>query len=101
MYVADLVRANLTALQSDFTGAVNLGTGIETDVNTLFRHLRGLCGSTAPERHGAAKPGEQRRSVIDNALAQRVLGWRPQMRIEDGLRDTVAFFRERLGRPSS
>jgi len=101
VYVADLVRANLAALQSDFTGAVNLGTGIETDVNALFRHLRGLCGSTAPERHGPAKPGEQRRSVIDSALAQRVLSWRPQMRIEDGLRDTVAFFRERVGRLSS
>jgi UDP-glucose 4-epimerase len=97
VYVGDLVRANLAALQSDFTGAVNLGTGIESDVNVLFRHLRTLCGSTAPERHGPAKPGEQRRSVIDNTLAQRVLGWRPEVNFENGLRQTVAFFRERVG----
>jgi UDP-glucose 4-epimerase len=97
VYVADLVRANLTALRSDFVGAVNLGTGIETDVNTLFRHLRTLCGSAAPEQHGPVKPGEQRRSVIDNTLAQRVLGWRPQMSLENGLRETVAFFRARVG----
>jgi UDP-glucose 4-epimerase len=97
VYVGDLVRANLAALQSDFTGAVNLGTGIESDVNVLFRHLRTLCGSNAPERHGPAKPGEQRRSVIDSALAQRVLGWRPEVSFEDGLRQTVAFFRERVG----
>jgi UDP-glucose 4-epimerase len=96
VYVGDLVRANLAALQADFTGAINLGTGIESDVNVLFRHLTKLCGSTAPERHGPAKPGEQRRSVIDNALAQRVLSWRPQVSLEEGLRDTVAFFRARL-----
>lgn len=57
VYVGDLVRANLAALSSEFTGAVNLGTGIETDVNTLFQHLRRLCGSNAPQRHGPAKPG--------------------------------------------
>ena len=34
VYVGDLVRANLAALTSEFSGAVNLGTGIETDVNT-------------------------------------------------------------------
>ena len=97
VYVGDLVRANLAALQSDFSGAVNLGTGIETDVNQLFRHLRTLCGSSAAEQHGPAKPGEQLRSVIDNALARQVLNWQPQVRLEDGLRETVAFFRARLG----
>jgi len=96
VYVGDLVRANLAALTSDFTGAVNLGTGIETDVNAIFQHLRTLSGSTAPEQHGPAKPGEQRRSVIDNSLAQRVLGWRPEVSLQDGLRETLAFFRARL-----
>jgi UDP-glucose 4-epimerase len=97
VYVGDLVRANLAALDSDFVGAVNLGTGIETDVNTIFRLLAQLCGGSTPERHGPAKPGEQRRSVIDNALAGRVLGWQPQVSLEEGLRETVAFFRARVG----
>jgi UDP-glucose 4-epimerase len=96
VYIGDLVRANLAALTSEFTGAVNLGTGIETDVNTIFRLVRKLCESTALEQHGPAKPGEQIRSVIDASLAQRVLGWRPQVSLEDGLRETVAFFRARL-----
>jgi UDP-glucose 4-epimerase len=96
VYVGDLVRANLAALDSDFVGAVNLGTGIETDVNTIFRVLARLCGSSTPERHGPAKPGEQRRSVIDNALACRVLGWQPQVSLENGLRQTVDFFRQQL-----
>jgi UDP-glucose 4-epimerase len=98
VYVGDLVRANLAALQSDFCGAVNLGTGVETDVNQLFRALRDLCGSSAPETHGPAKPGEQTRSVIDSRLAGQVLGWQPQVSLHDGLRETVAFFREQVGK---
>jgi UDP-glucose 4-epimerase len=97
VYVGDLVRANLAALTSTFSGAVNLGTGVETDVNTILRHLRSLCGTQVPEQHGPAKPGEQRRSVIDCRLAERVFGWRPQKSLEDGLRETVAFFRARCG----
>ena len=97
VYVGDLVRANLAALTAKFTGAINLGTGIETDVNTLFRHLCQLCGVPVSERHGPAKPGEQQRSVIDHRLASRVLGWSPQVSLEDGLRETVAFFRARGG----
>ena len=96
IHVADVVRANLAALTAEFSGALNLGTGIETDVNTLFDHLRRLCGSSAPEGHGPPKAGEQRRSVIDSALAGRVLDWRPQVGLEEGLRQTVAFFRSRL-----
>lgn len=96
IHVSDLVRANLAALTSEFVGALNLGTGIETDVNALFHHLCKFCGSTASEQHGPAKPGEQRRSVIDSSLARRALGWQPQVSLEEGLQQTVAFFRERL-----
>jgi UDP-glucose 4-epimerase len=98
VYVGDLVRANLAALQADFCGAVNLGTGVETDVNELFRALRALCDSSVPETHGPGKPGEQQRSVIDCRLAGQVLGWQPQVSLQDGLRETVAFFRERVGK---
>jgi UDP-glucose 4-epimerase len=96
VYVGDVVRANLAALQSDYCGALNFGTGRETDVNTLFRLLRDLCGSKHPEQHGPAKPGEQRRSVIDASNAARLLGWRAATPLADGLRETVEWFRKRL-----
>ncbi|HUI26594.1 MAG TPA: NAD-dependent epimerase/dehydratase family protein [Candidatus Kryptonia bacterium] len=95
VFVGDLVRANLAALATEPVGALNFGTGIETDVNTLYRHLVPLCGSHAPEQHGPAKPGEQRRSVIDASAAARVLGWRPQVALAEGLRQTVEWFRAR------
>jgi UDP-glucose 4-epimerase len=95
VFVGDVARANLAALQVAYTGAINIGTGIETNVNQLFQHLRHFTGASAPEVHGPAKPGEQRRSVLSWQRAADVLGWQPQISIEEGLRLTVEFFRKR------
>lgn len=93
VFVEDVVRANVLALQSEYSGCLNIGTGIETDVNELFGMLKKLTGSDAPEHHGPAKPGEQARSVLDPTLAGEKLGWRPLAQLRDGLRITVESFR--------
>jgi len=95
VYVGDLVRANVALATHAYVGPMNFGTGIETDVNQLFGHIRTACGSDAPERHGPAKPGEQKRSVISPKLAAEVIGWRPEVPLADGVASTVAFFRDR------
>jgi UDP-glucose 4-epimerase len=95
VYVGDVVRANLLALESTATGPFNVGTGVETDVNTLAAELLRASGSRSEVRHGPAKQGEQRRSVIDSRRAAELLGWRPEVSLEDGLGRTVAWFRER------
>ena len=97
VYVGDVARANLLALDSTATGPFKVGTGIETDVNTLARLLADAAGSRSEIRHGPAKQGEQRRSVIDCARAAQVLGWRPEVSLADGLGRTVEFFRTRAG----
>lgn len=96
VYVGDVVAANVGALQSDFVGPVNIGTGVETDVVTIYDHLRVAVGSDMHAQHGPAKAGEQRRSCIDNRRAGEVLGWRPQVALQDGLQRTAAFYREHL-----
>ncbi len=96
VYVGDLVRANLALTDHSFCGPINLGTGIETDVNEIFRLIREACGVDVPERHGPAKPGEQRRSVISPALAERVLGWWPEVPLARGIAQTVEYFRAKL-----
>ena len=93
VFVGDVARANVLALKAGYTGPVNIGAGRETDVNTLFVELRRLTGSSAAQTHGPAKPGEQRRSVLDCRHAAQVLGWRPQVTLEEGLRRTVESFR--------
>jgi UDP-glucose 4-epimerase len=94
VFVGDVVRANIAALDSEYIGAVNIGTGQETDVVTLCERLREGVGSEVNAVHGPAKPGEQRRSCLETSLASEVLGWRPKVALEEGLHQTIAYYRE-------
>ena len=96
VYVGDVVRANVAAVTASATGPINIGTGIETDVNQLYRTLAAAAGSQRPPAYAAARPGEQSRSVIAAARARRELGWSPQVTIEEGLRRTYEFFKQRV-----
>ena len=96
VYVGDVVRANLEALSRGDGLSINIGTGTETDVNTLFRTLRDLSGSVQEEIHGPAMPGEQRRSVIENGMAFNELGWYPDISLDEGLALTLAYFRDKV-----
>ena len=97
VFVGDVARANLLAAEKAHDGPLNVGTGVETDVNRLYRVLADAAGVGSPPRYAPGKPGEQRRSCVDPSAAARVLGWRPTVAIEEGLRRTLAWFRERRG----
>ncbi|MDD2901488.1 MAG: NAD-dependent epimerase/dehydratase family protein [Syntrophales bacterium] len=94
-YVGDIARANLLALSHPEAGSFNVGTGRETDILTIYLQLQKLTGSPQGPVHGPAKPGEQRRSSLNYELAREVLGWQPQVSLEEGLSQTVAAFRGR------
>lgn len=94
VFVGDVVRANLFALDHRGFDCFNIGTGIETDVIALFRKIRDLTGSDIQEEHAPAKKGEQLRSVLDYGKMSRTFGWKPEVSLEDGLRVTVDFFRK-------
>jgi UDP-glucose 4-epimerase len=93
VYVGDVARANVLALEGNPpSGAYNVGTAIETNVNQLYELLQEISDKNLPARHGPARPGEQLRSSIDPARASRVFGWRPEMELTAGLRETLRFF---------
>ncbi len=94
VFVSDVVRANMLASDRAGFQVYNIGTGRETDVNQIFHGIREAVGSACPERHGSAKKGEQRRSVLSSARIQKALGWKPAVTLEDGLRRTVEYFRQ-------
>jgi UDP-glucose 4-epimerase len=94
VFVGDVVRANLAALESAYVGAVNIGTGIETDVVTICRLLRQGLGSKVEAAHGPAKLGEQRRSCLEISLAAQVLGWKPEVALQAGLHKTIVYCRQ-------
>ena len=99
VYVEDVAEANLRALeQPEVTGALNIGTGVETSVLDLFRRLQAAAGRPGEARHGPPKPGEQRRSVLDITLAKRLLGWTPRVTLDEGLRHTLEYFRKETPR---
>ena len=95
VFVEDVARANLLAVESREIGALNVGTGRETSVNALAAMLARQVGFARPIAHGPAAAGEQRRSSVDPAAAQRQLGWSPRTSLEDGLRRTARWFLQR------
>jgi UDP-glucose 4-epimerase len=94
VFVGDVVRANVAALETSHVGGINIGTGRETDVLTLCRMLQQGAHSKVEAVHGPAKTGEQMRSCLDVALAGRVLDWRPEVGIEEGLMQTISYYRK-------
>ena len=95
VYVKDIVDANLLALSYAESDFFNIGTGIETDVNTIFNLLKKKTGSKQKELHGPKKPGEQKRSVLDSSKAKKILGWSPKYDLEKGMEGTVKYYKEK------
>jgi len=93
VYIGDVVNANVAALESPYVGEINIGTGVETDVVTLFQSLRQGAGSKLEARHGPAKIGEQRRSCLAAQRAADIFGWRPQVSLREGLERTISYYR--------
>jgi UDP-glucose 4-epimerase len=90
IYVGDVVGALLAAAGSEATGAINVGTGVETDVLELARTLAELGDAEGFEPEFApARAGEVLRIAIDPARAKRELGWEPEVGLEEGLRLTL------------
>jgi UDP-glucose 4-epimerase len=94
VYVDDVVRANLLALQKKAVGIFHVGTGKETNIKNIFRQLNKLTGARAAERFAPAAAGEVMRSALDSRRAARVLGWKPEVKLEEGLKKTVEWFKK-------
>ena len=100
VYVGDVVRAVVAAGSSRASGiALNIGTGIETNVNDLYSTLASIADFPTKAEHAAARPGEQRRSVISPARAGKELDWRPEKKLAEGLEETYQYFKSQRDRP--
>jgi UDP-glucose 4-epimerase len=99
VYVGDVARANLAAAERPLpkagrldTRGFNIGTGIETSVEELAKGLMKAAGRRVPLEPKPARPGEQQRSAVKIDKAADVLGWRPEVGLEAGLRETFNYF---------
>ena len=100
VYVGDVARANLLAATVALPAAgrldnrgFNIGTGIETSVVQLADGLLRAAGTTSPLQHAPARAGEQRKSCLAFTKSADVLGWTPEMPLDDGLKATLEYFR--------
>lgn len=96
VYVDDVVEANMQALHSSQAGTYNVGTGLETSVNTLFDSLRRVIGVSVEPTYGARREGEQQRSVLAVTRIQTALGWSPRVNLLEGLDKTRQWFKSRI-----
>jgi len=86
-YAGDVARASLAAA-GHAGGVFNVGTGLETSVVELYELCRTVSGSSLEAVEAPARLGELQRSVLDVSLAERELGWRAEVPLEEGLRLT-------------
>ncbi|MGN6256923.1 MAG: NAD-dependent epimerase/dehydratase family protein [Solirubrobacterales bacterium] len=90
IYVGDVVSAALAAADSEATGAINVGMGLETNVLELIEALKDLSGNESFDPEFApARTGEVQAISVDPTRATRELNWTPKMDLRDGLRVTL------------
>ena len=93
VYVEDVVEANVLALERGSGEMVNIGTGIGTSVNQIFRELKSILGFAEEPLYEAARPGEVQKIYLDASRAKQVLGWTPRTAFRAGLEKTGAWSR--------
>ncbi len=101
-YISDLVEGMIRLLHSDEVYPVNLGSQTEITVLELAHKVLQLTGSNSPIKFvtpsDARTADDPKVRCPDLTRAKRVLGWEPRVSLEEGLRYTIDYFREKLGR---
>ncbi len=94
VFVSDVARANLLALEAGTNDVFGIATGQGTSVNEIYRELVRVTGFEAPVVRAPRRPGDIREAYFDCSKAARLLGWRPAVDLEEGIRQTVEFFQQ-------
>lgn len=96
-YVDNVVEANLLAAETEgISGETfNVGCGIRYTLNDLVARLNQLLGTRLEPEYGPPRAGDVRHSMASIDKAQRLLGYKPVVAFEDGLRRTVEWFSAR------
>jgi UDP-glucose 4-epimerase len=92
VFVEDVAAANVLALDKGDGDAFNIGTGVPVKTREVLEGIARLLGKEARFTPAPARPGDLRRSCLDNRRAREVLGWRPTHDLAAGLAKTVAWF---------
>ena len=92
VYVYDVAEANVRAIDTSFVGEINIGSGVETSINDLYREICRLLGINIDPVYAPPRPGDVRRSLASIERARQVLGWSPRTPLREGLRKTIEWY---------
>ena len=99
VYVGDVAEANLLALNFDkeiknsLDPIFNVGTGIGTNVNKIFELIKKFTGYEKDAIYKPPRPGEVYKVYLDNKKIKGVMGWAPRFSLEEGIKETVEWFK--------
>jgi len=92
VYIDDVARANVLALDSTETGEFNIGTTTEISANEVYERVATAFDSPAVAEHGPERPGEQVTSSLDYSKAREKLYWEPSVTFAEGVKRVVAWY---------
>ncbi len=94
VFVEDVARANVLAIEQGDNDIFCIGTGKGASVNQLYNALATITGYKPEIVRAPKRPGDIYLSYFDCSKAERVLGWKPQVTLNEGIAKTVEFFRQ-------
>ncbi len=97
IYVGDIARGAVLALEKGSGETLNMGSGKGTSVRELFDILKEALGFEGEPVLADLRPGEVQESYITGDRAKEVLGWVPEMPLETGLKETAEYIRKQRG----
>ncbi len=94
VFVEDVARANVIALERGDNNIFCIGTGRAVSVNEIYNILTEITGYKPEITRAPKRPGDIYLAYFDSSKAKRILGWEPSVTFEEGTKATVDFFRK-------
>jgi UDP-glucose 4-epimerase len=94
VYVKDIARANMIAIKKGDNEIINISTNKTITITELYEHMAKFWGTDKMAVYKEERPGDILNSCLDNKKAFEILGWEPQYSIEEGLKETVEYYKK-------
>jgi len=93
VYIKDVVNANILSIEKGNNDIFNISTGIETSVNRIFQYIVNSADKNLKAVYEPKREGEVYKICLNNAKAKKILGWEPKYTVEEGIKETVEYYK--------